>query len=125
MSPSVTRSIRGSTIALLSGVAACATNLFTAHAAGTTAHIVHIPSDMIAHFDPNWGAGLLGDKTHSMVFDNSKIKRVVPDFAATIPFAQGAAEIMAWYDADPARQMVDSAMDAKMDQIIAAYEAGW
>ena len=96
-----------------------------AHAAGTRADIIHIPSDMIAHFDPNWGAGLLGDKAHSMVFDNSKIKQVVPDFAATIPFAHGAAEIMAWYDADPARQVVDPAVDALMDQIIAAFESGW
>lgn len=96
-----------------------------AHAAGTTANIVHIPSDMIAKFDPNWGAGLLGDKAHSMVFDNSKIKRIVPDFAATIPFAQGAAEIMAYYDGDPARQVVDPELDALMDRIIAAYESGW
>ncbi len=96
-----------------------------AQAAGTTANIVHIPSDMIAQFDPNWGAGLLGDKAHSMVFDNSKIKRIVPDFAATIPFAQGAAEIMAYYDGDPARQVVDPERDALMDRIIAAYEAGW
>ena len=96
-----------------------------AHAAGTTANIVHIPSDMIARFDPNWGAGLLGDKAHSMVFDNSKIKRIVPDFAATIPFAQGAAEIMAYYDGDPARQVVDPELDALMDRIIAAYESGW
>jgi nucleoside-diphosphate-sugar epimerase len=96
-----------------------------AHAAGTTANIVHIPSDMIAKFDPNWGAGLLGDKTHSMIFDNSKIKRIVPDFAATIPFAQGAAEIMAYYDGNPARQVVDPELDALMDRIIAAYESGW
>lgn len=96
-----------------------------AHAAGTTANIVHIPSDMIAKFEPNWGAGLLGDKAHSMIFDNSKIKRIVPDFAATIPFAQGAAEIMAYYDGDSARQVVDPELDALMDRIIAAYESGW
>ena len=51
-----------------------------AGAAGTTANIVHIPSDVIAAYDEGWGASLLGDKTHSMVFDNSKIKRTVPDF---------------------------------------------
>ncbi|MEJ2749414.1 MAG: SDR family oxidoreductase [Anaerolineae bacterium] len=97
-----------------------------AHAAGVDApQLVHIPSDFIAAFNPDWGAGLLGDKMHSMIFDNSKIKRLVPDFAATIPFVQGAAEIMAWYDADPARQTVDEALDRQMDQIIAAYEAAW
>lgn len=90
-----------------------------------TPHLIHIPSDFIAAYNPDWGAGLLGDKMHSMIFDNSKIKRLVPDFAATIPFSQGAAEIMAWYDADPARQTVDETLDRQMDQIIAAYEAAW
>jgi nucleoside-diphosphate-sugar epimerase len=96
-----------------------------ARAAGVTPRLVHVPSDLIAAFDPEWGASLLGDKTHSMIFDNSKIKRVVPDYAATIPFARGAAEIMAWYDADPARQAVDEALDRTMDEIISAYRAAW
>ena len=60
-----------------------------ARAAGAQAHIVHVPSDLIAAYNPDWGDGLLGDKSHSMIFDNSKIKRLVPDFAATIPFARG------------------------------------
>ncbi len=94
-----------------------------AKAAGTEAQIVHIPSDLINAFDPAWGAGLLGDKTHSMIFDNSKIKRIVPDFVCTIPFARGAEEIMAWYDEDPARQVVDEKVDALMDRMIAAYES--
>lgn len=92
-----------------------------ARAAGTTAQIVHVPSDTIAAFDPDWGAGLLGDKAHSMIFDNTKVKRVVPGYVATIPFARGAEEILAWYDADPARQVVDEALDRRMDRIV----AGW
>ncbi|MBK8988868.1 MAG: NAD-dependent dehydratase, partial [Chloroflexi bacterium] len=96
-----------------------------ANAAGVEANIIHIPSDFIASFDADWGAGLLGDKTHSMIFDNSKIKRVVPDFVAAIPFAQGVREILAWYDADPARQAIHVALDQRMDDIIRAYEAAW
>lgn len=94
-----------------------------AQAAGAKADIVHVPSDVIAAYDREWGASLLGDKAHSMIFDNSKIKRLVPDYAATIPFSQGAREIMAWYDGDPARQVVDEGRDQLMDRIIAAYEA--
>ena len=94
-----------------------------ARAAGAAADIVHVPSEVIAAHDPKWGAGLLGDKAHSMVFDNSKIKRVVPDYVATIPFARGAEEIMAWFDADPARQKVDDKLDGLMDKIIAAQES--
>ena len=96
-----------------------------AQAAGTTAKIVHVPSDWIAAVDAEWGASLLGDKTHSMIFDNSKIKRVVPDYAATIPFARGAEEIMTWYDADPSRQGVDADLNRRMDEIIAAVGASF
>lgn len=94
-----------------------------AQAAGTRANIVHVPSDTIATYDAKWGDGLRGDKAHSMIFDNSKIKRVVPDFCATIPFSRGAAEILAWFDADPARQVIDNALDRLMDTIIAAQHA--
>jgi nucleoside-diphosphate-sugar epimerase len=84
-------------------------------------HIVHVPSDAIAAADPVWGAGLLGDKTHSLVFDNSKLRRVVPDFAATIPFHVGAREIIRWYDEDPARQTVDGRLDQLMDDLVERY----
>lgn len=92
-----------------------------ASAAGVEAHIVHVPSDVIAAADPAWGAGLLGDKAHSMVFDNSKLRTVVPDFRATIPFEQGAREIVDWYDADPARRQVDTRMDAVMDDLVQRF----
>ena len=96
-----------------------------ARAAGTHAYLVHVPSDLIAAYNPDWGDGLLGDKSHSMIFDNSKIKRLVPDFAATIPFARGAEEIMAWYNADPARRKVDAAFDGLIERILAAYQPAW
>ncbi len=96
-----------------------------AAAAKTEAHLVHVPSDFINHFDPDWGAGLLGDKTHSMIFDNSKIKRLVPNYVAAIPFEQGAREIMAWYDADPSRQVINEKLDNTIDTIIRAYERAW
>ncbi len=94
-----------------------------AQAAGATAKLVHVPSERIAAFDEAWGAGLLGDKAHSVIFDNTKIKRVVKDYTATIPFARGAEEVMAWYDADPARQLVDEELDGMMDEIILASES--
>jgi nucleoside-diphosphate-sugar epimerase len=92
-----------------------------AYAAGVEAKLVHVPSDAIAAADPDWGAGLLGDKAHSMIFDNSKVRRLVSDFKAVIPFSQGAREILGWYDADPSRQHVDAAMDATMDELVSAH----
>ncbi|HEV8547704.1 MAG TPA: NAD-dependent epimerase/dehydratase family protein [Polyangiaceae bacterium] len=91
-----------------------------AAAAGAEAKLVHVPSATIASYDAHWGDSLLGDKTHSMIFDNSKVKRVVPGFAATIPYAEGAREQLAWYDAEPARRSVDAATDALMDTLAEA-----
>jgi nucleoside-diphosphate-sugar epimerase len=95
-----------------------------AAAAGVEPTIVHVPSDAIAALDAEWGAGLLGDKAHSMVFDNSKIKAVVPGWVATVPFAQGAREIVDWFEADPSHQAVEPELDAVMDQLVATYAVG-
>jgi nucleoside-diphosphate-sugar epimerase len=94
-----------------------------AQALGVEPRLVHVPSDLIAAFDSEIGAGLWGDKSNSMIFDNSKVKRLVPDYACTIPFSWGAREIVDWYNADPARQAVDERLDNLMDRIISAYES--
>jgi len=94
-------------------------------AAGAEPRIVHVPSDLIAAYDPNWGAGLLGDKSNSMVFDNTKIKRLVPDFACRIPYSRGAPDTIAWYDADPVRRKVNEEFNRTCDRIIAAMESAW
>jgi nucleoside-diphosphate-sugar epimerase len=92
-----------------------------AAAAGVEARLVHVPSDAIAAADPEWGAGLLGDKAHSMVFDNAKLRTVVPDYVATVPFEQGAREIVGWHDEDPSRQRVDPRWDTLMDRLVETY----
>ena len=94
-----------------------------ARAAGAEARLVHVPSDVIAAYDSNWGAGLRGDKSHSMIFDNTKIKRLVPDFVCRIPFSRGAEEIMAWYDADPVRRKINEDFNRLCDRILAACES--
>jgi nucleoside-diphosphate-sugar epimerase len=92
-----------------------------AAALGVTARLVHVPSDAIAAADPDWGAGLLGDKAHSMIFDNAKVRALVPGWRAVIPFEQGAREIADWYLADPARQVTDASLDAVMDKLAVAW----
>jgi nucleoside-diphosphate-sugar epimerase len=91
---------------------------YLARPLGVTPHIVHIASDRIARYDPDWGAGLLGDKAYSVIFDNSKIKRLVPDFCATIPFARGAVEIVNWYQADASRRKIDPSINQLYDRMI-------
>jgi nucleoside-diphosphate-sugar epimerase len=95
-----------------------------ATAAGTRAEIVHIASDFIAACLPEMGGGLLGDKARTAIFDNQKIKRFVPGYCATVPFARGIERSIAWFDADPARQQIDSAADEQWDRLIELYNKG-
>ena len=94
-------------------------------AAGAEPQLIHIPSDFINHHDPLTGAGLLGDKACSVVFDCAKIKELVPDYVATVPFSKGARECVAWLDADPQRAQIDQEKEEMMDHIIAAYQKAW
>ena len=96
-----------------------------ANAAGVVADIVHVPSEVIAQYDADWGIELFGDKAHSMIFDNSKIKKMVPDFSATVPFSRGVEEIIGWFDADPSRQVIDDRWNEVFDKIIADRESNF
>ncbi len=93
-------------------------------AVGVEPNIIHIPADFIKHYDDEWGDGLLGDKSHCMVFDNSKIKKLVPEFRAEIPFSRGAKEMVQWYLEDSSRQIVNDGISWKYDEIIGWYEKG-
>ncbi|MGA7675180.1 MAG: SDR family oxidoreductase [Rhizomicrobium sp.] len=95
-----------------------------AEAAGVEAQIVHIPSDFIGTCFPDEIGGLTGDKSLSVVFDNSKIKRFVPGYYAKVPFAQGIRRTIEWFDADPRRKAIDEAANASWDKLIDAYESG-
>ena len=92
---------------------------------GVEPNFIHIPSDLIAAYDADWGASLLGDKANSAVFDNSKIKSLVPGFKATIPFCQGVDEIVNWYVDHPEMQVVDDGYNQLCDRIITAYGSAW
>jgi len=94
-------------------------------AVGVKPDIVHIPSDFIAKFAP-WEEGSLhGDKAVSVIFDNSKVKRFVPDYCATITWAQGVRRAIAWYEEDPSRIEIDEGAEKLWDTIIEAYEKGY
>jgi nucleoside-diphosphate-sugar epimerase len=77
--------------------------------------LVPVTSERIAAAEPALSAPIIGDKAHSMVLDNSKVKTLVPGWRATVPFAVGARQIVDWYDADPARQVLDPDHDRLSD----------
>jgi nucleoside-diphosphate-sugar epimerase len=95
----------------------------TADAAGVEPKLVHIASDFIAAHQPDARAGLIGDKAFSIVFDNTKIKRFVPGYCATMPFAEGIRRTLAWFDRDTARREIDTEASAAWDRLLAAYAA--
>ncbi|MBN1450199.1 MAG: SDR family oxidoreductase [Anaerolineales bacterium] len=94
-------------------------------ALGVDLDIVHIPSELIAKYDQHALGSLIGDKANSVVFDNSKIKRFVPDFECKVPWAEGVRRSVAWFEADPSRQTVDDEANQLWDTIISAYEAAF
>ena len=91
-----------------------------AEAAGAELEMVHVPSALIAAFYPERGGSLLGDKAWSVVFDNAKIRRLVPAYRPRVTFAEGMARSIAWFDADPARRTVNEEADGRIDRVIAA-----
>jgi nucleoside-diphosphate-sugar epimerase len=92
-------------------------------AVGAEPQIVHVPSDVIARFDPDRGPGLVGDKQYSVIFDNSKIKRFVPGYQATIPFFEGMRRSARWIAEHPEGKKFDEKTDALVDRLVAAMRA--
>jgi len=93
-------------------------------AIGVEPRIVHIPSDFIIACMPETQGTLIGDKSVSVVFDNTKIKRFVPGYCATTNFERGIRQTLAWFNVDPSRKQVDAARNAALDEVIDAYETG-
>ena len=83
----------------------------------------YVPSQFLAdvcYFDI--GSGLIGDKSNTVVFDNGKLKRAVPDFCATVRFDQGAGRTLKYMLAHPECQVEDPAFDAWCDRVADAME---
>lgn len=99
-----------------------------ADAVGMKLNAVHIASDFICEVGDTMGwewmrGNLLGDKAISTIFDNSKIKRFVPGFQATIPFKQGIKKTIEWFEADPARMVIDEGNANFIETVLKAYKA--
>lgn len=98
--------------------------LFALAAGVPEPELVHVCSETIAAHSAELGANLLGDRSHSVVFDNTKIKSLVPGYHATIPFADGARQIVQWFDTNPRLQTVDQDYMALSDRLIAWVRSG-
>jgi len=84
-------------------------------------HPVHIATDVLAACSKDFLGGLTGDKSNSVLFDNTKIKRAVPGFTATVRFDQGVRRTLAYVYSHPECQKPDPEFDAWTDEVIARY----
>ena len=91
-------------------------------ALGLEPNILHVPTDLLEAFWPHAHGSLLGDKSNSMVFDNSKIKRLVPDFRCDVTWAEGLRRSLAWYASHSEFQTLDAEMDRMLDEVVLAME---
>ena len=89
-----------------------------ARAAGCEPNLVHIASERIVECEPSLTGNLLGDKAYSAMFDNSKIKSFVPDFAATIPFEEGIRRTLGWFEAESSRKIIRPETDQLIERIL-------
>ena len=83
----------------------------------------YVASDFLAAVsDYDFVGGLIGDKSNSVVFDNSKLKNAVPGFAATIRAEQGIRKTVEYVLSHPEEQVEDPEFDAWCDKLIEKLE---
>ncbi|MBK8477660.1 MAG: NAD-dependent epimerase/dehydratase family protein [Opitutaceae bacterium] len=98
----------------------------TAAAAGAAApKLVHIPSDLLIAWNPDLEGTLRGDKAHTAVFDNAKLRRAVSDFRPRVAYRDGIRRTLAWFDADASRRRLPPETDAFIEKVLAAYAKAW
>jgi len=95
-----------------------------AGALGVNLHAVHVSSEFLAACSKvDYRGGLLGDKANSVVFDNSKLKKLVPGFVATTRFDQGIRQTINHILAHPEYQKEDAEFDRWCDKVVQAMDA--
>ncbi len=94
-------------------------------ALGVEPRIVHITADDIMAAAPDWfwSELLLGDLSHSAVFDNSKIRRYVPDFAPRLTFHAAVPDMIRWRAGHAGQCRPAPDVDAIMDRLAGGYHA--
>jgi len=95
-----------------------------ADALGVKLNAVHVPSEFLAACSKeDYRGALLGDKANSVVFDNTKLKRLSPEFVATTRFDQGIKQTVKYVLAHPEYQVEDKEFDAWCDMVISTFDA--
>jgi len=85
--------------------------------------IVHMPADYICERYPEFTGPLKGDKIHTALFDNTKIKRLVPAFKCTTPFHLGIEASLRRLKENPEENIVNEDLNSKLDDLLKRYKA--
>ncbi len=94
-----------------------------ADALGVKLHAYHVSSEFLAAVsDYDLTGSLTGDKSNSVVFDNTKLKRAVPDFKATVRFENGIRKTIEYVLSHPEFQKEDPEFDTWCDRVINVLE---
>jgi nucleoside-diphosphate-sugar epimerase len=100
--------------------------LQTAEAAGVPSPVlVHIPSDLLVAWDPALEGTLLGDKSHTTVFDSSKLRSAVPGYRPTVAYRDGVQRTLNWFDADTTRRRLPPSENDFIEMVLKAYSKSW
>lgn len=91
-------------------------------ALGVKPKILHIPTDVLSLLSDDFYGGIMGDKAHTVIFDNSKIKKAVPGFVASTRFDQGVRKALDYIYSHDEYQKKDPEFDAWCDKVIEIYE---
>jgi nucleoside-diphosphate-sugar epimerase len=83
--------------------------------------IVFIPTNEVVKYFREYEGALLGDMIHSAVFDNSKIKKVAPNYKSSIGYEDVIKEIIKWYDEHEEYKTIDEDFDKRYDQLVEKY----
>ena len=94
-----------------------------ASALGRELHAVHIPTEILAECGKQYDlrGALMGDKSNSVIFDNTKIKRFSPEFRCTVSMEEGISRAAGYMAAHMDCQKEDAAYDCWSDKIIDRY----
>jgi nucleoside-diphosphate-sugar epimerase len=91
---------------------------------GVQVKLVHVPTDTVVRYNPDWAGPLLGDKTWTVLFDNSKIKRIAGDFECETDLSKILAEPVRYFKKRQAAKVpYNTDNEATIDRIIFDQQA--
>ena len=79
--------------------------------------------DFICQRHPLMTAKLKGDKSEPGIFDNSKLKSLVPGFGTRIPFREGIRASVAWFQEHPEARTISAQFDAIFEDVVQAWRS--